>query len=191
MEEKYFIIDYKNKECGAFTEDELNYIGLYEDSLIFCAEWSERKPLNEISELSHVIRKNESILTINSQYGKNIVLLNPPKVEYKEEKEWMNPYSLKNKRFRIIVVSCLFFHLMALFFNTLLVQEKYVSVYTGVGFISYTVRDIIWPFETISRGYDGEYQFSLFSGYDKTEFIGYNLIFGFIWFLLYTNKQKN
>jgi hypothetical protein len=187
MEEKYFIIDIKNRECGPFTEDELNDIGLYEDALIFCTDWKERKPLNQISELAHIKRRNESILIINSKYGKNIVLLNPPKVEYKE---CINPYSLKNKKFRIFTVSWSFIHLMALFYNTLLVQKKYVYVYNGIDTFSYSLREIIWPFETVYRYYDG-YNFSLFRGYDKTEFIGYNLIFGFIWFLLYSNKQTN
>jgi hypothetical protein len=27
MEEKYYIIDSQNRECGAFTQDELNFLG--------------------------------------------------------------------------------------------------------------------------------------------------------------------
>lgn len=190
MEEKYFIIDVKNRECGPFTEDELNYIGLFEDSLIFCADWSERKSLNQISELSHIKRKTESIKPYNSDYGKNLILIAQSINETKENEELVNPYSFRRKKVRIVVVSWLFFHVMAFFYTSILNNYKTVSTYSDVNSFSIDVKRIIWPFGTIYKHYH-DLDFSLLRGYDKTEFFGYNLIFCFIWFLLYTKKQKS
>jgi len=89
MEEKYFIIDSKNKECGAFTEAELNDIGLFEDSLILCSDWSERKPLNQIPELSHIKRKDESIFSLNEFYGQYITPIK------QTEKNTIDPEKIK------------------------------------------------------------------------------------------------
>ena len=190
MEEKHFIIDVKNRECGAFTEAELNDIGLFEDSLVFCSDWSERKPLNQIPELSHIKRKPESIKPYNSNYGKNLILITQPISETNENEALVNPYSFKRKKVRIVVVSWLFFHVMALFNNSILNNYERVTTYSDVNYFIVDAKKVIWPFGTIYNHYH-ELEFSLLRGYDKTEFFGYNLIFCFIWFLLYTKKQKS
>jgi hypothetical protein len=193
MEEKYFIIDIKNRECGAFTEAELNDIGLFEDSLIFCSDWSERKPLNQIPELSHIKRKEESIFSLNEFYGQYITPVKQISKDAnisKQKKETGNPFSFKKKNVRIVVVSWFFFHIMALFYNSILRLHDKVYVYKNGWSSNYLVRDVIWPTKIIYKQYDGLH-FDLFRGYDKSEFIGYNLIFGFVWFILYTFKQKS
>ncbi len=192
MEEKYFIIDVKNRECGPFTEDELNDIGLYEDSLIFCADWNERKPLNQIRELDHIHRKSESIKPYNLNYGKNLILNTKPNTKINENEEWENPYSLKRKKVRIVLVSWLFFQLIALILSKLNIRLFDYSDSNSL----FDTNSEIWPFvDFISVHYGRIESHEIFNGifyfYDISEFILYNLIFGFIWFLRYTNKQTN
>jgi hypothetical protein len=193
MEEKYYIIDEKNRECGAFTEDELNDVGLYEDSLIFCPDWSERKPLNQITELAHIKRKNESVFSLNEYYGQYITTLKqtakntnqPEKI-----KEWENPFSFKKKKVRIVVVSWFILHLWAFFIKQIAFKTTQEWVYSTYYPYSKDIRRIIWPFNNIySRR--GNLEFEFFRGYDLTEFFGYNLLFIFIWFLLFTKNQKS
>lgn len=193
MEEKYFIIDIKNRECGAFTEAELNDIGLYEDSLIFCADWSKRKPLNQIPELSHIKRKPESIKPYNSDYGKNLILITQPITKTKENEELVNPYSFKRKKVRIVVVSWLFFHVMALILSN--IQIRFFNK-NSVWHKSLEQLNHFWPFvDFYSKHYgidDWNFYFNgIFYYYDISEFLLYNLIFGFVWFILYTFKQKS
>ncbi len=190
MEEKYYIIDSQNRECGAFTEDELNYVGLFEDSLIYCLDWSERKPLNQVAELNHIKRKQQSIKQHNSDYGKNLILITHSISKSNENEELVNPYSLKRKKVRIVVVSWLFFHFIALILSKL-----------NIWFFDYSDSDSlfetnskIWPFvDFISKHYGSIESHEIFNGifyfYDFSEFILYNLIFGFIWFLLHENKR--
>jgi len=190
MEEKYYIIDSQNSECGAFTQDELNFVGLFEDSLIYCLDWNGRKPLNQVTELSHIKRKPESIKPYNSDYGKNLILITHSISKSNENEELVNPYSLKRKKVRIVVVSWLFFHFIALILSKL-----------NIWFFDYSYSDSlfetnskIWPFvDFISKHYGSIESHEIFNGifyfYDFSEFILYNLIFGFIWFLLHENKR--
>lgn len=184
MEEKYFIIDNKNQKCGPFTADELNDIGLFQDSLILCSDWQGRKPLNQIPELSHVIRKNTSIFSSFPNYGKTEV----KKIELKV----FTPYTFKNKYFRVSVVCWFFFHLMALvlsqlkisFFNRNNVWHELTNQTSKV-----------WPFVdfySIHYGIDdrNEYFNGVFYFYDLSEFIIYSLIGLFVVFLLITINQN-
>lgn len=193
MEEKYFFIDVKNRECGPFTEDELNDVGLYEDSLIFCADWNERKPLNKIPELSHIKRKPESIKPHNSNYGKNLILITQPITETKENEELANPYSFKRKKVRIVVVSWLFFHLMALILSSIGIQnkEKYDSYAKFWPNVKFFVEGDWHP--TYGEPYNRPWQEfqGLFYEYDTSEFVIYTLLFGFVWFLLFTKNQNS
>jgi len=186
MEEKYFIIDVKNQKCGPFTEDELNDIGLYQDSLILCSDWQGQKPLNQIPELAKVNRKNTSIMTSFPDYGK-------PQIKQKDIEVLVNPYTFKRKKIKIITVSWLFFHLMALILSSIGIQNKEESD-------SY---DKFWPnvrfFEegdwhpTNEEPFNRRwYEFQgVFFEYDISEFSIYILLFGFIWFLLFTKNQKS
>jgi len=188
MEEKYFIIDVKNRECGAFTEAELNDIGLFEDSLIFCADWNERKPLNQIPELSHIKRKPESIKPYNSNYGKKIIPKHPLSKPINEE--MFNKYSIKCKKTRILVFTWMMFHLWAYFFKQIAYSTSSERLYFRFYSSNVDIRKIVWPFYCV---YDNgvNLKFELFRGYDLTEFIGYNFAFIFIWFILYTKNQKS
>jgi hypothetical protein len=68
-------------------------------------EWNGRKPLNQVTELSHIKRKPESIKPYNSDYGKNLILITHSVSKSNENDELVNPYSLKRKKVRIVVVS--------------------------------------------------------------------------------------
>ena len=191
MEEKYFIIDVKNRECGPFTEDELNYIGLYEDSLIFCVDWNERITLKQIRELEHIHRKFESIKAYNSNYGKNLIITRKS-TETEANEVLANPYLFKRKKVRIIVVSWLFFQLIALILSKLNIRLFDYSDSNSL----FDSNSEIWPFvDFISVHYGRIESHEIFNGifyfYDISEFILYNLIFGFIWFILYTKNQKS
>lgn len=191
MEEKYFIIDVKNRECGAFTEAELNDIGLFEDSLVFCSDWSERKPLNQIPELSHIKRKPESIKPYNSNYGNNLILITRSISETNENEAFVNPYSFKRKKVRIVVVSWLFFHSLALLFSMIWEQSNEHSLSEIWPFVEF-FEDGDWhplraaPYNRPWQEFQG-----IFKDYEFSEFLLYNLIALFVWFLLYTKKEKS
>ena len=191
MEEKYFIIDIKNRECGAFTEAELNDIGLYEDSLIFCADWSERKSLNQIPELSHIKRKPESIKPYNSDYGKNLILITQPITKTKENEELVNPYSFKRKKVRIVVVSWLFFHSLALLFSIIWEQSNEHSLSKIWPFVRFFVDGDWHPLRAAPYNRPWQEFQGIFKDYEFSDFLLYNLIALFVWFLLYTKKQKS
>jgi hypothetical protein len=135
-------------------------------------------------------RKPESIKPYNSDYGKNLILITHSISKSNENEELVNPYSLKRKKVRIVVVSWLFFHFIALILSKL-----------NIWFFDYSYSDSlfetnskIWPFvDFISKHYGSIESHEIFNGifyfYDFSEFILYNLIFGFIWFLLHENKR--
>ena len=191
MEEKYYIIDSQNRECGAFNEDELNYVGLFEDSLIYCLDWSERKPLNQVAELNHIKRKQQSIKQHNSDYGKNLILIKHSITERNENEELVNPYSIKRKKVRIVVVCWLFFHSMILLMSSIGIQNesRFDSTDKFWPFVNFFVEGD-WhplyhpPFDRVYYNFNG-----LFYNYDFSEFISFNLVFSFVWFLLFTKKQ--
>jgi hypothetical protein len=193
MEEKYFIIDVRNRECGPFTEDDLNYVGLYEDTLIFCADWNERKPLNQIRELDHIHRKSESIKPHNSNYGMNLILITKTSTEIKENEEFVNPFSFQSKKVRIVVVSWLFFHSIALLFSSIGIQndergESYDEVWPYVNFFKEGEWHPLFGSPKNRPWYDFQ---GVFYQYDISEFIFYNLSALFFWFLFYTKNQKS
>ena len=136
--------------------------------------------------MAQITRKTTSIVTSFPNYGKI-------EIKKKEIMIWVNPYSIKRKTIRIILVSWLFFHLMALILSSIGIQNKEKS----------DSHDKFWPnvrfFEegnwhpTYGEPYNRPWQEfqGLFFEYDLSEFAIYILLFGFIWFLLFTKNQKS
>jgi CRISPR/Cas system-associated protein endoribonuclease Cas2 len=192
-EELYFFVDEKSRECGPFSEDELNYVGLYEDSLIYRTDWNERKPLNQINELKHISRKNESILQKFPQYGTKVLEKRSAENEITEKNVDINPYSPKKKNIRILTVSWLFFHCIALLFSSIEIQNKergdsYGDFWPFVDFLKAGEWHPLYgaPYNRPWNEFQG-----LFYEYDLSEFAFYTIVFVFIWFLLYTKNQKS
>jgi len=192
MNDKYYIIDKNNRECGPFNEDELNYLGLHFDSLIYCSDWECRRPLNEISELAEINARNESIFSINPQYGNQIIPKNTIKVEKIDEEVNVDKYSYKNKKVRLFLVSWLFFHLVALILANFGIQNSatyntYNNFWPFVNFI--TTRksppSFSEPYVRVHTTFEG-----VFYQYDISEFSIYILSTSFIWFVLYTINQR-
>jgi hypothetical protein len=192
MKDKYYIIDKNNRECGPFNEDELNYLGLHFDSLIYCSDWECRRPLNEISELAEINSRNESIFSINPQYGNQIIPKNTIKVEKIDEEVNVDKYSYKNKKVRLFLASWLFFHLVAFILANFGIQNSakynsYNNFWPFVNFITTKESFNLYPEPHLSNHQTFE---GIFYQYDISEFSIYILSASFIWFVLYTINQR-
>jgi hypothetical protein len=124
MTEKYLVVDINNRECGPFSMEELSYMRLYRDSLIYCSEWEERKELSQISELANVAHNGEFARIYNPEYGKNVIMKNTIKNKSIDKTEKINPNSFKNRKVRTFIVSWLFFHLLSLIFASFGIQNS-------------------------------------------------------------------